>query len=110
MRVYFSLLSLGLGCSVIVGACGGSNKGGGGFAVDGGSEGSSSSSGGSSGSSSGGFLGDGNTGEGGHTGDPTTCADAKTSNSYIGCDYWPTVTANNVWSVVDFAAVVANAG
>ncbi len=44
------------------------------------------------------------------TGDPTTCADAAASKTYIGCDFWPTVTANNVWSTFDFAAVVANAG
>jgi hypothetical protein len=42
--------------------------------------------------------------------DPTTCAEAAASKSYVGCDYWPTVTANNVWSVFDFAVVVANAG
>ena len=28
--------------------------------------------------------------------------------SYLGCDYWPTVTANNVWSIFDYAVVVAN--
>ncbi|MEM9695496.1 MAG: IgGFc-binding protein [Myxococcota bacterium] len=32
-----------------------------------------------------------------------------TGNSYIGCEFWPTVTANNVWSIFDFAVVVANA-
>ncbi len=32
------------------------------------------------------------------------------SHSYIGCDYWPTVLANNVWSIFDYAVVVANAG
>src|SRR5207253_5119550 len=42
-------------------------------------------------------------------GDPKTCAEAAARKSYIGCDYWPTVIANNVWSVFDFAAVVANA-
>jgi len=48
-------------------------------------------------------------GEGGVTvGGPTTCAQAAASKSYIGCDYWPTVTVNPVWSVFDFAAVVAN--
>jgi len=30
--------------------------------------------------------------------------------TYIGCDFWPTVVANNVWSVFDYAVVVANAG
>jgi hypothetical protein len=28
----------------------------------------------------------------------------------VGCDYWPTVVANVVWSIFDFAVVVANAG
>jgi len=42
--------------------------------------------------------------------DPKTCAEAAASKSYVGCDYWPTVTANNVWSIFDYAVVVANAG
>jgi hypothetical protein len=42
--------------------------------------------------------------------DPTTCAEAVAWQSYVGCDYWPTVVANNVWSIFDFAVVVANAG
>jgi len=42
--------------------------------------------------------------------DPTTCAEAAMLRSYVGCDYWPTVVANNVWSIFDFAVVVANAG
>ena len=42
------------------------------------------------------------------TGSPTTCAGAAESRSYIGCDYWPTVLANNVWDIFDFAVVVAN--
>ena len=41
-------------------------------------------------------------------GDPTTCAEAAMSKSYVGCDYWPTVTANLVASIFDFTAVVAN--
>jgi hypothetical protein len=113
MRLHLSLLSLGTGCAVIVGACGGHNKNSGGFAPgdDGGGSGGSGGSSGGSGGSSGGLLGDGSSGDdGGMTGDPTTCAEAETSHSYIGCDYWPTVTANNVWSIFDFAAVVANAG
>src|SRR5437868_250321 len=31
--------------------------------------------------------------------DPTTCDEAKTSKTYLGCDFWPTVTANRVWNV-----------
>src|SRR5262249_41393152 len=42
--------------------------------------------------------------------DITTCAGAAQAKSYVGCDYWPTVVANNVWSIFDFAVVVANAG
>src|SRR5262245_28703001 len=42
--------------------------------------------------------------------DPATCEDAAAQRSYVGCDYWPTVVANNVWSIFDFAVVVANAG
>jgi hypothetical protein len=85
----------------------------------GGSDGASverdgSSSGGSSGSSSsGGILGgDGSLPDGPPTGpaDPTTCAEAAQSHSYVGCEFWPTVTVNSVWSIFDFAAVVANAG
>jgi hypothetical protein len=40
--------------------------------------------------------------------DPTTCAEAASTRSYVGCDFWPTVTFNPVWSVFDFAVVVAN--
>ncbi len=39
---------------------------------------------------------------------PESCADAKESQSYIGCDFWPTITANPVWKEFDFAVVVAN--
>ena len=57
----------------------------------------------------GGTAGDGGlpTGE---TRDPKDCNEAKTSHSYVGCDYWPTVVANNVWSIFDYAVVVSNAG
>jgi hypothetical protein len=42
--------------------------------------------------------------------DPTTCDEAAQWQSYVGCDFWPTVTANVVWSIFDYAVVVANAG
>ena len=42
-------------------------------------------------------------------GDPSTCAEAAQAHTYVGCDYWPTVVANQVWSIFDFAVVVANA-
>jgi hypothetical protein len=43
-------------------------------------------------------------------GDPATCDEAAMKHTYIGCDYWPTVVANAVWNVFDFAVVVANPG
>src|SRR5687768_15342635 len=38
------------------------------------------------------------------------CASAANSRSYLGCDFWPTVTRNGVWSIFDFAVVVVNVG
>ncbi len=130
MRAVLSLSSLGFGVAVVLCACAGGGSGPVGFAgpdAGGGGTGSASSSsssgggagtasssgagsGSGTGSSSGNLVGDGGEQEGGLTGDPTTCAAAASSHSYIGCDYWPTVTANNVWSIFDFAVVVANAG
>jgi hypothetical protein len=42
--------------------------------------------------------------------DPVTCDEAAANKSYIGCDYWPTVVANAVWDIFDFAVVVSNPG
>ncbi len=39
---------------------------------------------------------------------PTTCADSQNQGSYIGCDYWPTVTLNPVYSQFDYAVAVSN--
>jgi len=39
---------------------------------------------------------------------PTTCAESVSKNSYIGCDYWPTVTLNPVYTQFDFAVAVSN--
>jgi hypothetical protein len=47
---------------------------------------------------------------GGPIGEPQTCAEAAAAKAYVGCDFWPTVVANNVWSIFDYAVVVANAG
>lgn len=41
---------------------------------------------------------------------PATCEAAVATKSYIGCDFWPTVTANLVAHEFDFAVVVANTG
>jgi hypothetical protein len=42
--------------------------------------------------------------------DPTTCAEAAAAKTYVGCDYWPTVTSNMVQDAFDFAVAVANVG
>ncbi len=60
--------------------------------------------------SSGTGFASGGSGGGGLTGDPKTCAEAAMYRTYLGCDFYPTVTANNVWSLFDYAVVVANAG
>src|SRR5262249_29702020 len=65
--------------------------------------------GGTGGGAAGG-AGGGGSGGGNGTGDPVTCADAAAQKSYVGCDYWPTVTANPVWNEFDFAVVIANTG
>ncbi|HEX4512606.1 MAG TPA: IgGFc-binding protein [Polyangiaceae bacterium] len=39
---------------------------------------------------------------------PTTCTEAVQTHSYIGCDYFPTVTLNPVYSQFDFAVAVSN--
>jgi hypothetical protein len=36
------------------------------------------------------------------------CAPGLLGSSYIGCEYWPTTVANEVWSNFDFAVAVAN--
>lgn len=51
---------------------------------------------------------DASTGSGGV--DPVTCEQAAASKSYIGCDFWPTVTDNIVFLTFDFAVAVANTG
>jgi hypothetical protein len=52
--------------------------------------------------------GDGGGGTGTQGPIPATCADSIARNSYIGCDYWPTVTLNPVWPQFDFAVAVSN--
>lgn len=44
------------------------------------------------------------------TRDPADCKEAEELKSYVGCDYWPTITPNPVWSIFDFTVVVANTG
>lgn len=49
-------------------------------------------------------------GSGKETRDPVNCEEAKTTMSYVGCDYWPTITPNIVASSFAFTVVVANTG
>lgn len=42
--------------------------------------------------------------------DPANCEEAAEKRSYVGCDYWPTVTGNVVPDAFDFAVVVSNIG
>lgn len=86
----------------------------------GGATGSGGAGGGGSGGNGGGSGGNGGVlpGSGGSGGNrppevienPETCALAATYKSYVGCEFWPTVTYNPVYDVFDFAAVVANPG
>lgn len=85
---------------------GGSGAGGNGGSGNFGGFGNNSGSGGGINLDGGGGKSDG----GGFVGDPTTCSQAASSHTYIGCDFWPTVVANNVWSIFDYAVIVANAG
>lgn len=68
---------------------------------------SSAGGGGGKGGQGGGVaLGDGG---GGSTSGPQTCAESAAQKSYIGCEYWPTVTLNSLLApYFDFAVTVAN--
>jgi hypothetical protein len=97
------LLALGVaafGCASIKNPGGASGSGGGGPQGGGGSSGG------------GGNLPPG--GGGGYgvvsSSNPTTCAEAEVGHSYVGCEFWPTITANPVWTEFDPAVIVANGG
>jgi hypothetical protein len=73
------------------------------------------SAGGASGGAFGGASG-GNSGPGGAPGsagmtvDVTTCQEAASAHSSVGCEFWPTIVANPVWTDFDPAVVLANGG
>lgn len=112
----------GTGTSGGGGSTGGSGPGGSGGSGPAGFGGSGPGGGGGAGGSTGGFGGSGPGGAGGSlggsagaggsgpTGFPTTCAEASATGSSLGCEFWPVVTANLVWSIFDFAVVVSNPG
>jgi IgGFc binding protein len=103
-----ALLISNTGCSAS-GADGGTNRGSGAS-----SNGATSSVGaqpnlglgGSGNLALGGNVGSGATDSG--NGNPETCADAALGHTYVGCDFWPTITANPVWQEFEPAVVVAN--
>lgn len=68
--------------------------------------------GGTSGGGSGGAAGSDSGVDGGSVPPviPTTCAEATATKTSFGCEFWPTVTPNVVWSVFDFAIMVMNPG
>ncbi len=122
LDVAFSLVALVGAASLGAGACSATgshtfntSSGVGGSGAASGSGAATSSTGTPSGGGGGGIMFDGGgVGSGGGmttTGvDPTTCPEAAMYKTYIGCDFWPTVVANNVWSIFDYTVVVANAG
>jgi len=109
LGLFSSLLSIAACSSTGGGAGSGASSGFGGVGGGGGSGNSGGIVVGGGGSIN--IDGGGAGGSGGQfIGDPKTCAQAAQAKTYIGCDFWPTVVANNVWSIFDFAVVVANAG
>jgi hypothetical protein len=111
---------LALGLATATGCSADNPAGSSGVGVGAGSgEGGSSSSDGGASSGDGGdssaslvTVGPGAGGGGGGEliGDPKTCEQAADAKTYLGCDFYPTVNANAVWNIFDFAVVVANAG
>ncbi len=95
-------------------SCGGGETHGSTFGGGGANSGSLHSTGPHEGSGAGSFAGSMSTSSmmtsSGPGGDPQTCAQAAQFHTYIGCDFWPTVTANAVWSIFDYAVVAANTG
>ncbi len=106
----------GLGIALLVAGCsaGGNSADPSTVTPAGAGGGTAGAGGGASDSGAGAYFDAGNASDGSGGGDfvndPTTCSEAAANRSYIGCDYWPTVTANNVWSIFDFAVVVSNVG
>lgn len=107
----FCAVSMILACSAACSAAG-ADKGNGGSAAS--SSGGSSSRAGSSNAGGpdinlGGSVTDPGPG-GDDENNPATCAAAAANRTYIGCDFWPTVTFNPVYHEFAFAVVVANGG
>ncbi len=54
--------------------------------------------------------GDGDGGGGGNPDNPATCEIASANRTYVGCEFWPTITYNPLYEEFDFAVVLANGG
>lgn len=103
LRIAVALAATTLGCAEASGPSGGLASGGtsaggaagtGGVVVDAGSGGTLAVDAGSGGS---------------FAGVPETCAESELAKSYIGCEYWPTITPNSQLSdVFEFAIAAAN--
>jgi len=110
-----ALLVLVSGCSANGGSGSSVGRGGGnnGSAGTGGTTGAINTGSGGSGGTTGLNVADGGSGGSGGAGDtdnPSTCDDAAKNRSYVGCEFWPTVTYNPVYTDFDFAVVLANGG
>ncbi len=102
-----------MGALALTLSCSASSDGGPGKAPGTGAQGSGSAStggGGPSGLDLGGSTGTGATNGGGDDNNPTSCEQAAKSQTYIGCDFWPTITYNPVYHEFAFAVVLANGG
>lgn len=100
----------GSSTTTLVDATGGKSDVGVGGGGTGGAEGGSGGSGGGNvgGLSIGGGFPTGGTG--GALVNPTTCEQANAARTLVGCEFWPTVTFNPVYSELDFGVVIVNPG
>ncbi|MBX3192890.1 MAG: IgGFc-binding protein [Labilithrix sp.] len=108
MRFVSLLLPISIASSLVLAACGAGKRSG--FDDEANGNGASSDPnlpGGGTGFGPGGGGGDD---PGADDRDPVTCEEAAKARSYVGCDYWPTVTGNVVPDIFDFAVVVSNIG
>jgi hypothetical protein len=106
-------IQLGLFASTLLltlGGCG-SEDGGRGTSGGNGANGQGAGSG-ADGNGSGGIIdpGGGSGGSGNQNDNPATCAEAEANRTYVGCEFWPTVTYNPLYEDFDFAVVLANGG
>src|SRR5258706_744128 len=60
------------------------------------------------GATGGSIIGTGNPPANGEDVNPKTCTEAASAHTYVGCEFWPTVTANPVYVEFDPAVVVTN--